>query len=48
MEKKISINENAPTIKDWNFEQIKLDWTYFFLTNFSLKNTVGNIINGRF
>lgn len=37
MEKKISINENAQTIKDWNFEQIKLDWTNFLLAKFSQK-----------
>jgi len=30
MEKKISINENAPAIKDWNFEQIKIDWEDLF------------------
>ena len=32
MEKNISINENAPTTKDWNFEQIKLDWADFSST----------------
>jgi len=23
MEKKISVNENAPAIEDWNYEQVK-------------------------
>ena len=34
MEKKTSINENAPEIKDGNFEQIKLDWTDFLQQTF--------------
>ena len=47
MEKKTSINENAPTIKYGNFEQIKLDWADFSSTNFHLKDSFAKIINSR-
>lgn len=47
MEKMISINENAPTIKDWNVEQIKLDLADFSSTNSPLQNSFANSINNR-
>ena len=47
MEKKTSINENAPAIKDGNFEQINLNLADFSSTNFHLKDSFAKIINSR-
>ena len=47
MEKKISINENAPAIADQNFEQVKLDLADFSSPIFPLKNSFTDSINNK-